>query len=98
MLQEESNTINVSKTEFDCLMEMMTGLQNQVSSMKRELSDKREATNERLKKRIELDKAQPLRRATRSNSILMKKFRRSWQLHLHHSLLCHHLSRRPRGR
>ena len=41
MSREESETVNVSKTEFDHLMEMMTGLQNQMSSMKRELSDER---------------------------------------------------------
>ena len=46
MSREESETVNVSKTEFDCLMEMMMGLQNQMSSMKRELSDEREASNE----------------------------------------------------
>ena len=55
MAKEESAT-GVSKTDFDRLMQMMTGLQKQMSSMKRELSDEREASNEHLVKRIKLDK------------------------------------------
>ena len=57
MSHDKSETTSVSKTEFDRLMEMMSGLQKQMSSMKRELSDEREASNERLVKRIKLDKA-----------------------------------------
>ena len=43
-------------TEVGRLMEMMAGLQEQMSSMKRELSDEREAANKQLVKRIKLDK------------------------------------------
>ena len=55
--QEGSGTGNaVLTTEFGHLMEIMTGQQGQMSSMKHELSDQREAANERLVKRIKLDK------------------------------------------
>ena len=55
--QEGSGTGNaVLTTELGHLMEMMTGQQGQMSSMKHELSDQREAANERLVKRIKLDK------------------------------------------
>ena len=57
MSHDESETASVSKTEFDRLMKMMSGLLKQMSSMKCELSDKREASNERLVKRIKLGKA-----------------------------------------
>ena len=43
VVQEESETVKVSKMEFDCLTEM-TGLQIQMSSMNHELSDEREAS------------------------------------------------------
>ena len=57
MASEGSEASGVSKAEFDRLLDMMTGLQDQMSSMKRELSEEREVSNERLVKRIKLDKA-----------------------------------------
>ena len=55
--QEGSGTGNaVLTTELGHLIKMMTGQQGQMSSMKHELSDQREAANERLVKRIKLDK------------------------------------------
>ena len=57
MASEGSEASGVSKAEFDRLLDMMTGLQDQMSSMKRELLEEREASNERLVKRIKLDKA-----------------------------------------
>ena len=46
--QEGSGTGNaVLTTELGHLMEMMTGQQGQMSSMKHELSDQREAANDR---------------------------------------------------
>ena len=56
MSTSQEGSTAVPTTEFGRLMEMMTGLQEQMSSMKRELSDEREAANERLVKRIKLDK------------------------------------------
>ena len=66
MASEGSEASGVSKAEFDRLLDMMTGLQDQMSSMKRELSEEREASNERLVKRIKLDKAPVFKKKSRN--------------------------------
>ena len=41
MASEGSEASGISKAEFDCFLDMMMGLQDQMSSMKRELSEER---------------------------------------------------------
>ena len=55
-------------TKLGRLMEMMTGLQEQMTSMMRELSDEQEAANERLVKRINLDKGPTFKKSNKKQN------------------------------
>ena len=58
----------VTKAEFNRLLVAMEGVQEQIHTMKHELSTEREATDERLVKKIRLDRGMvSRRRRTKSN-------------------------------
>ena len=57
MSGSEDEAAPVTKAEFSRLLTAIAGIQDQMQSMKRELVEDREAANERLVKRIRLDKA-----------------------------------------
>ena len=57
MSGSEDEAAPMTKAEFGRLLTAIVGIQDQMQSMKRELAEEREATNERLVKRIRLEKA-----------------------------------------
>ena len=57
MSGSEDEAAPVTKAEFGRLLTAIVGIQDQMQSIKRELAEKREAANERLVKRIRLEKA-----------------------------------------
>ena len=57
MSGSEDKAAPMTKAEFGRLLTAMIGIQDQMQSMKRELADERDAVNERLVKRIRLEKA-----------------------------------------
>ena len=57
MSGSEDEAAPVTKAEFGRLLTAIPGIQDQMQSMKRELAEDREAANERLVKRIRLEKA-----------------------------------------
>ena len=57
MSGSEDEAAPVTKAEFGRLLTAIAGIQDQMQSMKRELVEDREAANERLVKRIRLEKA-----------------------------------------
>ena len=54
--EDEDTNATVTKAEFNRLLAAMEGVQDQIQTMKRELSTEREAANESLTKRIRLDR------------------------------------------
>ena len=56
MTEDEDTNATVTKVEFNRLLAAMEGVQDQIQTMKRELSTEREADNESLTKRIRLDR------------------------------------------
>ena len=56
MSGSEDEAAPVTKAEFGRLLTAIVGIQDQMQSIKRELAEKREAANERLVKRIRLER------------------------------------------
>ena len=56
MMEDEDTNAPVTKAEFNRLLAAMEGVQDQIHTMKRELSMEREAANKSLAKRIRLDR------------------------------------------
>ena len=64
MTEDEDTNAPVTKAEFNRLLAAMEGVQDQIQTMKRELSTEREAANESLAKRIRLDRGLVFKKKT----------------------------------
>ena len=64
--EDEAAPGAVTKAEFGRLLTAIAGIQDQMQSMKRELAEDREAANERLVKRIRLEKAPSFKKKEQS--------------------------------
>ena len=56
MTEDKDINAPVTKAEFNRLLAAMVGVQDQIQTMKRELSTERETANESVAKRIRLDR------------------------------------------
>ena len=64
MTEDEDTSAPVTKAEFNRPLAAMEGVQDQIQTMKRELSSEREAASESLAKRIRLDRGLVFKRKT----------------------------------